>query len=96
MSDVSYKATMWAEMKPDLYAGKNCDEVRPTFECNTDGDMGSESIDILTLDATTFPPGTKITVQVPCCPDCGQEVEMCKEDEGCNFDWDEWRDNEYS
>ena len=92
-----YKAIMWAEMKPDVYGGEKCDEVIPMWEAYGDGDMDSDTFDHnIELDCKTFPPGTRVIISVPCCPDCGQEVEMCQQDEGCAYDWDGWVQNEYS
>ena len=90
MTELEYKTTIWAEMKPDLY-----DEARPRFECFCEGDMDSDYVDEITLNSKQLPPGTVILVQQPCCPECGQEVDMCKPDEGCDFDWDEWCEERY-
>ena len=87
---------MWAEMKPDLYGGVNCDEIHPRFEIFCDGDMSSDYTNSIDFDASTFPPGTKILVELPCCPKCGMDVELCETDESCDFDWQEWRDDCYS
>jgi len=87
---------MWVEMKPDVYAGDKCDEIAPRFECFCDGDMGSDYIDVVNFKPSELPPGARILVEVPCCPKCYQDVEMCKADDGCDFDWDEWCYNEYS
>lgn len=95
MSKMEYKQTMWAEMKPDIYDGKNCDQVRPQWFAWADGDRDGDFIDKLELDCKQFPPGTKVVLSVPCCPDCGEEVEMCKSDASCGFNWDDWMENEY-
>lgn len=96
MNDLNYKTIMWAEMKPDLYDGENCDNIRSRFEIFCDGDMSSDYVDIIKLDASTFPPGTKVLVELPCCPECGMDVELCKTYESCDFNWEEWRDDCYS
>lgn len=87
---------MWAEMSPDLYDGKTCDEVRPRWHAQCDGDMESEYIDEVTLDPKMFPPGTTVIVSMPCCPRCDQTQEMCEAIDYCDFDWSLWRDNKYS
>ncbi len=97
VNELNYKTIMWAEMKPDVYSGDNCDKIAdPRFECFCDGDMSSEHIETITLAASSFPPGTKVLVELPCCPLCEQEVEMCESDDNCDFDWVEWCHNEYS
>ncbi len=83
---------MWAEMKPDLYDGVNCDKVRPRFEIFYDGDMSADYDNIIEIKAKRLPPGAKITIEVPCCPHCQVESDLCE----CGFDWEEWRDIEYS
>ena len=94
---MEYQEIMWAEAKPDVYDGENCDQIRPLWEAYADGDMDSDTFDhSIELCCKTFPPGTKVVISVPCCPECGQQVEMCRTDEGCEFDWDEWVQNEYS
>lgn len=83
---------MWAEMRPFLYDGPKCDQVRPQWHCEAEGDMDSTEEESIDLDAAVFPPGTKIEISVPCCPKCTQIQECCD----CGFAWDAWRDNEYS
>lgn len=92
----NYQAIILAEMKPDLYDGDKCDEVRPRWWAYADGDMEGDFTEVMSFDAKSFPPGTKITVSVPCCPMCGQQVELCSTDDSCYFDWDNWRDDKYS
>lgn len=96
MSDLKYRQTMWAEMKPDLYAGDSCDEVRPLFEGFADGDMDSDVSETIEFSAKHFPAGTKILVLEPECPKCHQVPELCRGDDCCDFDWDMVRDNSYS
>ena len=94
---MEYQEIMWAEVKPDVYGGDKCDEVIPRWEAYADGDMDSDTFDhLLEFCCKTLPAGAKVTVSVPCCPECQQQVEMCQPDEGCDFDWDEWVQDEYS
>ncbi|SEG20891.1 hypothetical protein [Marinobacterium lutimaris] len=93
---MSHSQTMQAEMRPDLYAGENADQMRPQWRTYCEGDMDGDFLDILTLDAKRFPPGTKVLVLEPCCPECGQVVECCRTDDECDFDWDEWVLDQYS
>lgn len=84
---------MWAEMKPDCYGGETCDQIEPRWECFALGDKDSEhsAADII-LDPTRFPAGTQITISVPVCPECGEQVEICT----CGFDWRAWVIEKYS
>lgn len=101
------QATMWAEMKPDCYGGKDCDEIEPRWHTYADGDKdASDQHEPLTLDARIFPPGTKVTIEEPHCPQCGEPRyqkfpppktgplfdDKCE----CGFDWDEWTRNTYA
>lgn len=90
------KTIMWAEQKPDLYSGPNLDQIRHTFECFCEGDMQQEWVDIISLDSSSFPPGTKIIIQIPECPKCGSDIETCKNDDFCDFDWNLWVMEKYS
>lgn len=95
--ELAYAATQWYEMKPDLYEGDPVgSEIKPRFECFCEGDMQSDFEETVSFSAKDFPPGTKITVELPCCPECGQDVETCKELGDCDFDWDNWVAGEYA
>lgn len=98
---------MWFTQRPDVYAGKTCDQVEPRWHCYADGDKDSDDQrEPLKLDPRRFPPGTKITVEEPICPKCSEPrsikhpqpkrgslfVDKC----GCGFDWVEWTLNQYS
>lgn len=103
---VKLQETMWAEHKPDVYDGPNCDQVRPRWEVYADGDMDSDTSADVELSARTFPPGTKIVISEPLCPSCGELREPihpapetgpiysgpCR----CGFDWDKWVSDQYS
>jgi len=89
------RTIMWAEQKPDLYDGPDCNQIRHRFECFCEGDMESEFLDSIDLNASTFPPGTKVIVQIPTCPKCGMDCEMCQADDLCDFDWDSWVADKY-
>lgn len=107
MAELGTIGVMWFTMEPDVYGGKSCDKIVPRWKCFADGDKDSDHQTApLKLDARLFPPGTKITVTVPACPECGEPqalkyptpkrgpvfVSKCR----CGFDWDEWTRNEYS
>jgi len=101
------RETMWAEMKPNCYGGEACDKIVPQWDAYADGDMDSDDgLTVLRLSARTFPPGTKVVISEPCCPDCGETREpiyptpkrgplyagKCQ----CGFDWDNWTLEQYS
>ncbi|EPM4946599.1 Gp49 family protein [Vibrio cholerae] len=95
---LQYRTSAWAEVKCDVYSGDNCDEHRPYIEATCEGDMDSEVMDEITFSSQRWPVGTKIKVEVPCCPDCHLDVEF-KGDDGkceCGFDWVEWVEHKYS
>lgn len=109
--EMRYHAVMTAELRPDVYAGDGCDEVRARWEGYCDGDKEGGEIDgDIKLDPTMFPPGTKVTVEAPCCPECGApaEVKWSMQDNGglivadhvadceCGFDWHAWTLDEFS
>lgn len=90
---------MWAEQRPDCYHGDSCDQqkARWFFAAVGDKDTSLDSGPII-LDADRFPPGTKLVISVPCCPECGNpvmSVETPAEPCGCGFDWKDWADGEY-
>ncbi|UWS09851.1 hypothetical protein K4K98_11030 [Phaeobacter inhibens] len=101
------RETMRAEMVPDVYADQNCDQHEPRWMGSTEGDIdsgGDVGIDgVILLDAKIFPPGTKITVSEPECPDCGtvptlqsthpaEQIWQCE----CDHDWRAWANTEFS
>lgn len=111
MSKLHMHNVMHAEVKADVYGGENLDQVTKHFEIFCDGDMDSDSNERdIVIKLADLPPGAKISVEYPCCPECGS----AREDEferlqgaslriighkskcGCGFDWEEWVQNEYS
>lgn len=96
--------TMTAVAEPDVYGGVNFDELIPRWHLWAEGDKDSEySHEPLKLFPSTFPPGTKISISEPLCPNCEQHREPKTTDpltyEGpchCGFDWDGWVQDEYS
>lgn len=99
--------SMWFTMSPDCYGGKSCDKIVPRWHCYADGDKDSDhQREPLKFDARRFPPGTKIIVQEPACPEC-MEVRspiyptpkrgpLFAPKCSCGFNWDEWTLNEFS
>lgn len=93
---LEYFTIMRGEQKPDVYGGEECNEHIPRWEAYAEGDMDSDMTEELTLMAKNFMPGTRITVEEPCCPKCGMNATLCSETNDCDYDWKEWADNEYS
>jgi hypothetical protein len=101
MKDIEHHQTMRAELAPDVYAGEQFDQIAHQWKTSCDGDMGdSGTLDTITLDANMFPPGTKVIVEEPLCPDCketrapgdGAWLTKCN----CGFDWEAWTIDQYS
>lgn len=99
---LEYLEVMWAEQKPDVYSGPNCDEHRPDWYGGALGDKGGSEggMDVVELKAEHFPAGTKIVISVPLCPECGDSADLghFSKDQKCDcgFDWKKWADGEYS
>lgn len=103
-----YTETTTAEMKPDCYGGKTCDQIVPRWWTYADGDKeDGYEYEPLRLDARTFPPGTKISISEPVCPGCGEtrSPKFPRPKKGqplyagpcdCGFDWDAWVLGQYS
>lgn len=107
MTKPTTREVMWAEMRPDCYGGEGCDEVVPGWSTYADGDkQGEDGEEVLTLAARTFPPGTRVTVEEPLCPQCGDLrcPKFPPPDDGplypdrcdCGFDWAAWTLERYS
>lgn len=96
---VKYSEIARATVIPDVYSGKNHDQIsnKPNWHGWFDGDMDGEGVigPLLKLAAKTFPPGTKISIQTPICPCCNTDKEM-QDKETCKFDWDKWTIDQYS
>lgn len=101
------RETMWFEQSPDCYGGKTRDQIVPRWHCYADGDKDSDhQREPLHLDARRFPPGTKIVVSEPTCPNCGEtrplkfpvpkRGAMFEDKCRCGFDWNEWTIHQYS
>jgi len=95
----------------DVYAGEKLDKVEKHFETYCDGDMDSDRHqEDIVFSLKDLPPGAIISVQYPCCPECG----VAREDEyktnpgcameiighaskcQCDFDWENWVQEEFS
>jgi len=96
---------MRAEVKADCYSGKNLNQVKKQFEIYCDGDMDSDTTtEDIVIKLSDLPPGAKISVEYPCCPNCSLPREdKFKQLAGgslkivghkakcqCGFNWNEW------
>lgn len=99
MKEVTYEVDGQGTLKQDVYAGPNCDEKEPYWFYS--GEMhGAENLgkrENLDFAPDAYPPGTKITVEVPYCPECsmpritGEDKCECEE-----WDWNAWDLQEFS
>lgn len=95
---MDYNIIAGAEIKADVYCGDNCDQHEPYIEAWCEGDMDTTKEEVIVFDVKRWPVGTKIQVQVPCCPNCHLDAEH-QNDEGeceCGFDWKNWAEEQYS
>lgn len=98
-TDLKYIEVMRAEQAPDVYAGPNCDGMRADWRTNELGSKEPDTggMDTLTLAAEHFPAGTKISISVPVCPNCGDDAQSADGTKcQCGFDWEEWARDKYS
>lgn len=95
-----YKTTSWGEVKVNVYAGENFDQHERYVSICTEGDQEPFEGKEAEFSSKRWPAGTKITVEVPECPnpDCYLDAEF-QNDQGkceCGFDWKNWADEQYS
>jgi hypothetical protein len=97
---MEYNVVATGEVKVDVYCGDSCEEHKPYIETQCEGDMATEQMDDFSFDAKRFPAGTKITVEVPTCPNDDCELDAEYQDENkkceCGFDWKVWAEEQYS
>lgn len=98
---IKYREIMRAEQSPDVYDGPNCDQHRARWVGSAEGDMDGdgEISDTIALSAATFPPGTRVAISVPLCPDCGESADVANDQTEkceCGFDWKAWANDRYS
>lgn len=79
-------------MEPD------CDEERPRWMTSYPKEGDEEDGETLKLEipAGRMPPGSRVTIEVPCCPKCGDPADMNETtgfdwpDCDCGFSWKDW------
>ena len=99
------RQTFW--MEPDCYDGESCDKLRPRWMTSYPKHGKEEDGEVLKLeiDASSMPPGSRVTIEVPVCPKCGDPADIkvdCLEkhkewpDCDCGFSWNEWAKNNFT
>lgn len=63
--------------KTNCYDGKNCNGLRPEWWTSApkEGDYKHGETLELKIDAANLPPGSKVIIEVPCCPKCGLQAD---------------------
>jgi len=99
---MEYNIESWAVMKPDVYAGESCEGIEPRWMLQHEKE-GEEPVEDITLLPAHFPPGTRITISVPVCPDCSTPADFSHDFKTgvtgkceCGFDWEAWTLSEFS
>lgn len=87
---MNYKTISTTVMHPNIYGGKECNEHIPQWRGHF-YDEENTDLESIELNPKAFPAGTRITIQVPLCPKCNMEQEMCE----CGFDWVAWTECNY-
>lgn len=99
MAEAKIKHTqiMRAERTAYVYGGESDEEHEPRWAIHAEGDRDNVvDKEPLILRCEQFPAGTVVTVEVPVCPECGLDAELCEANEDCGFDWKQWAEDEYS
>lgn len=101
---MNYVERQTFRQEPYCYDGKTCDKQRPRWMTSYPKEGDEEDGEVLQLEmiARQWPPGTRVTIEVPCCPECGEPADMqqpypderklrrtwpkCR----CGFSWSKW------
>jgi len=106
MNDTIYKPMLMSEVVADIYVEPHSKQ----FNTFCEGDMMDDThTDDLIVALQNLPPGAKIVISYPCCPDCGMPREDKYEHSSggikiigheetcdCGFDWKEWVEMTYA
>jgi hypothetical protein len=106
MNQIKYYECQTWRQEPDVYSGKTCDKQRPRWMTSypKHGDEEHGEILELKIDAWKCPPGTRITIEMPICPKCGDPAEIVQPNRRqrkwpncrCGFSWSKWVEEEFS
>lgn len=83
------------------------DKLRPRWMTSYPKEGKQEDGETLKLElpAAMFPPGSRVTIEVPCCPKCGEPADMNGDDRkphrnwprcDCGFSWTEFAKDNYA
>lgn len=72
-----------------------------------EGDEEDGEVLKLEIPASSMPPGSRVVIEVPCCPECGDPADMCVGSGEtpnhrewpaceCGFSWEQWAKETYS
>jgi hypothetical protein len=63
--------------QPDCYDGKNCNQLRPYWWTSAPKEGNYRETEILKweIHARLLPPTSRVTIEVPCCPKCGDPAD---------------------
>ena len=90
------------QMRPNCYGGEKCDKHIPQWWGYFVGDKQDDTVkEPIILSPENFPPGTKVTIEEPICPKCGEIYTNCmvrgyNMPTECDFDWVKWTEEQYS
>lgn len=107
---MNYYNIIQSTLELDVYCGEKCNKSEPQWNSYCDGDMDSNiSSKPIILSPLHFPPGTKVSISVPTCPECnlprmssggqndqGETIVTHEAKCDCGFDWLACEQNEYS
>lgn len=78
MSELKYEDRQIFRQEPDCYSGPDCGGHRPRWMTSypKEGDEEDGEVLKLEIDAKSMPPGSRVIIEVPCCPKCGDPADM--------------------
>jgi len=100
---IEYTESDCIRMEPDCYDGDDCEDLRPRWNAGVEKEGDCSLGDQLTFLAKHFPPGTRIVIETPICPNCDESADMNTPIEfgrewpdcDCGFSWSNWAREEY-
>ena len=92
--------------KPDCYDGATCDKLRPRWMTSYPKHGNEEDGEVLRIEmhARDYPPGTRVIIEVPVCPKCGDPGDFVQPKTrrrkwprcDCGFSWAKWAVEQFS
>lgn len=107
MKTMQYVTRQDWHQEPYCYDGPGCDKQRPRWMTSYPKEGKQEEGKVLKLEipAESLPPGSRVTIEIPCCPECGDPADIntdwnetytvwpsCK----CGFSWENWVNENFS